>query len=93
MYAFVEKQMKEDAQKRQDQSKDLTRVMTELEKLKEYQLPSLNTSSAANSGGSSSEMIEDVKKTMQKLIDDKMTDLEFNLNNKVISRLEQVEKT
>lgn len=38
-------------------------------------------------------MVEDIKKTMQKLIDDKITDLEFSLNNKVISRLEQVEKT
>lgn len=67
--------------------------MTELEKLKEYQLPSVNANSGSGSAGSSSEMVEDIKKTMQKLIDDKITDLEFSLNNKVISRLEQVEKT
>lgn len=48
-----------------------------------------------NKGGSgvSSEMVDDIKKTMQKLIDDKMTDIEFNINNKVLARLEQVEKT
>ena len=38
------------------------------------------------------DMITEVRETMKKLIEDKVVDLEFNLNNKLVTRMERIEK-
>lgn len=38
------------------------------------------------------DLITELKASMTKLIENKMVDLEFNLNNKIITRIENMEK-
>jgi hypothetical protein len=37
--------------------------------------------------------MNEVKNSMQKLLENKIIDLEFNLNNKIIARIETIEKS
>jgi len=36
--------------------------------------------------------ITEVREAMKKLIEDKVADFEFNMNNKLVSRMERIEK-
>jgi hypothetical protein len=38
------------------------------------------------------DLITEVKASMTKLLENKMVDLEFNLNNRIITRIENMEK-
>jgi len=39
------------------------------------------------------DMLTEVRSAMKKLIEDKITDFEFNLNNKIITRIENLERS
>ena len=50
------------------------------------------TQSKFGSGAASADLITEVKASMTKLLESKIVDLEFNLNNRIITRIENMEK-
>ena len=50
------------------------------------------TQSKFGSGVPSADLITEVKASMTKLLESKIVDLEFNLNNRIITRIENMEK-
>jgi|Laugresu1bdmlbdd_1035124.scaffolds.fasta_scaffold199273_1 hypothetical protein len=94
MYQGLEKFKKDEFNKKNDMNKEIQRIIQDITKLKDYQAPPPNapgsagqtTTSKFNSSVASMDIITEVKASMTKLLENKIVDLEFNLNNKIVSQ-------
>lgn len=75
--------------KKNDINKEIQRIIQDINKLKDYQAPPPSSAggSAAkfNSSIGNLDIITEVKASMTKLLENKIIDLEFNLNNKIVT--------
>eukprot|EP00347_Sterkiella_histriomuscorum_P022366 403330738 len=84
---------KEEMGKKNDLQKDVAKLNKDLQRLREYQQPQPQQKQKNNVDSLAAlEMINEVKTAMTKLIENKIIDLEFNLNNKIITRIENIER-
>jgi hypothetical protein len=95
MFAAVDKFKKDEAAKKTDMNKEMQRIVADITKLKDYtpgSAPAQAPGSAAgqsappkfNSSFNSMDILTEVKAAMTKLLENKIVDLEFNLNNKIV---------
>ncbi|CDW73709.1 UNKNOWN [Stylonychia lemnae] len=102
LFQKYEQMKREEQLKKQDYQKDLQKINIELLRLKEYSapLPAQKQQTKLDSMAAL-DMINEVKVAMSKLIENKIIDLEFNLNNKIvynfnlqfqITRIENIER-
>ena len=94
MYQGIEKFKKDEQAKKNDMNMQIQRVIQDINKLKDYQAPVAAIPGAGNTQNakfSSSignmDIITEVKASMTKLLENKIIDLEFNLNNKIVTSL------
>ena len=80
----MEKFKKDEVSKKSDQHKDFLRLQAEVQNLKDYQLPQLTLKHSKLEEIASGEMINEVKNALSKMFESKITDVEFNLNNKIV---------
>ena len=93
MFQQVEKFKKDQVSTKNDMNKEIQRVIQDIAKLKDYQAPPPSAPGSAgqtqqskfgNSAGSM-DILTEVKQSMTKLLENKIVDLEFNLNNRIVS--------
>lgn len=96
MYQGVEKFKKDEMNKKNEINKEMQRIIQDIAKLKDYQAPpptapgsagQTQSSNKFNSSLGGMDIITEVKASMTKLLENKIIDLEFNLNNRIVTAL------